>query len=153
MVKKFILRSFKIVINKICLDIIYFISMYTSNLALNNQQRLICHKIKPKLKISWIRPQGFICLYKSLFSSHGAYTVVIRDILFKHKLLCRYIRWHLHPETLVSFPAHHIAQVLLDVLADICYQQKWWLVDWLVGWLVGFYDKSTFVTPNPFLYQ
>ena len=39
--------SFKNVINKICLEIIYLIYMYKKDLALNNLQRLICHKTKP----------------------------------------------------------------------------------------------------------
>ena len=39
--------SFKNVINKICLEIIYVIYRYKKDLALNNLQWLICHKTKP----------------------------------------------------------------------------------------------------------
>ena len=35
---------FKNVINKKCLQIMYLIYMYKEDLALNNLQRLICHK-------------------------------------------------------------------------------------------------------------
>ena len=40
--------SFINVIYKMCLEIIYSIYMYKMDLALNNQQWLICHKTKPK---------------------------------------------------------------------------------------------------------
>ena len=43
-VKKKSSSSFKNVMNKMCLQIIYSIYMYTGNLALNNLQWLICHK-------------------------------------------------------------------------------------------------------------
>ena len=39
--------SFKNVIYKMCLEIIYLIYMYKEDLALNNRQWLICHKSKP----------------------------------------------------------------------------------------------------------
>ena len=39
--------SFKNVIYKMCLGIIYLTSMYEKDLALNNLQKLICHKTKP----------------------------------------------------------------------------------------------------------
>ena len=39
--------SFKNVINKMCLEIIYLTYMYKDDLALNNLQWLICHKTKP----------------------------------------------------------------------------------------------------------
>ena len=39
--------SFKNVIYKICLEIIYLIYMYKKELALNHLQWLICHKTKP----------------------------------------------------------------------------------------------------------
>ena len=42
--------SFKNVINKMCLEIIYLIYMYNPDLALNNLQGLICHKTKPNQK-------------------------------------------------------------------------------------------------------
>ena len=38
--------SFKDVIYKMCLEIIYSIYMYKKDLALNNLQWLICHKTK-----------------------------------------------------------------------------------------------------------
>ena len=41
------LGSFKNVINKMCLQIIYLIYMYKEDLALNNLQWLICHKTQP----------------------------------------------------------------------------------------------------------
>ena len=41
------LGSFKNVINKMYLQIIYLIYMYKEDLALNNQQWLICHKTQP----------------------------------------------------------------------------------------------------------
>ena len=41
------LGSFKNVINKMCLQIIYLIYMYKKDLALNNLRRFICHKTKP----------------------------------------------------------------------------------------------------------
>ena len=41
------LGSFKNVINKICLQIIYIQYICIENLALNNLQWLICHKTKP----------------------------------------------------------------------------------------------------------
>ena len=41
------LDTFKNVVNKICLEIIYFIYVYKKDLALNNLQWLICHKTKP----------------------------------------------------------------------------------------------------------
>ena len=40
------LSSFKNVINKICLSIIYLIHMYKKDMALHNQQWLIHHKTK-----------------------------------------------------------------------------------------------------------
>ena len=40
--------SFKNVINKMCLQIIYLVYMYKQNLALNNLQGLIYHKTQPK---------------------------------------------------------------------------------------------------------
>ena len=39
--------SFKNVIDKMCLEIMYIIYMYKEDLALNNLQWLICHKAKP----------------------------------------------------------------------------------------------------------
>ena len=39
--------SFKNVINKMCLHIIYLEFLYEEDLALNNLQWLICHKNKP----------------------------------------------------------------------------------------------------------
>ena len=47
------LGSFKNVIYKMCLEIIYLIYTYKKHLALNNQQWLICYKTKPN--------QMFIC--------------------------------------------------------------------------------------------
>ena len=41
------LGSFKNVINKMCLQIIYLIYMYKEDWALNNLQWLICYKIQP----------------------------------------------------------------------------------------------------------
>ena len=41
---------FKNVIYKMCLEIIYLVYMQKENLALNNQEWLICHKTKPKQK-------------------------------------------------------------------------------------------------------
>ena len=41
------LGSFKNIINKMCLQIIYLIYMYKKDLALNNLSWLICHKAKP----------------------------------------------------------------------------------------------------------
>ena len=38
---------FKNVIYKMCLEIIYLMHMYKKDLALNNLQLLICHKVKP----------------------------------------------------------------------------------------------------------
>ena len=38
--------SFKNVIYKMCLKIMYLIYMYEKDLAINNQQWLICHKTK-----------------------------------------------------------------------------------------------------------
>ena len=38
--------SFKDVIYKMCLEIIYYYIMYKKDLALNNLQWLICHKTK-----------------------------------------------------------------------------------------------------------
>ena len=40
------LGLFRNVINKMCLQMIYLIYMYKEDLALNNQQLLICHKTK-----------------------------------------------------------------------------------------------------------
>ena len=39
--------SFKNLIYKMYLQIIYLVYMYKEDLALNNQQLLICHKTKP----------------------------------------------------------------------------------------------------------
>ena len=39
--------SFRNVIDKMCLEILYLIYMYKEDLALNNQQWLICHKTQP----------------------------------------------------------------------------------------------------------
>ena len=39
--------SYQNVIYKMCLEIIYLIYMYENDLALNNLQRLRCHKTKP----------------------------------------------------------------------------------------------------------
>ena len=39
--------SFKNVVNKMCLEIIYLIYMHLKDLALNNLQWLIYHKTKP----------------------------------------------------------------------------------------------------------
>ena len=39
--------SFKNVINKMCLEIIYLIYLYKNDLTLNDLQWLICSKIKP----------------------------------------------------------------------------------------------------------
>ena len=39
----------KNVIYKMCLKIIYLIPVYKKNLTFNDQQQLICHKIKPNL--------------------------------------------------------------------------------------------------------
>ena len=47
--------SFKNVINKMCLEIIYLIYMYKKDMALNNQQWLIYHKTKPNLTFSIIK--------------------------------------------------------------------------------------------------
>ena len=44
--KKLTSGLFKIIIYKMCLEIIYLIFMYKKDLALNNLQWLICHKIK-----------------------------------------------------------------------------------------------------------
>ena len=41
--------SFKDIINKMCLEIIYLIYMYKKDLALNNLQWLIYHKTKQNL--------------------------------------------------------------------------------------------------------
>ncbi len=38
---------FKNVITKMCLEMIYLIYMHKKDLALNNQQWLICHKTQP----------------------------------------------------------------------------------------------------------
>ena len=43
----------KIVIDKMCLEIIYLIYIYLKDLALNNIQWLICLKIKPNQTISY----------------------------------------------------------------------------------------------------
>ena len=40
-------ESFKDVIHKMRLEIVYSIDMYKKDLALNNLQWLICHKTKP----------------------------------------------------------------------------------------------------------
>ena len=42
--------TFNNVIYKMCLEIKYLIYMYKKDLALNNQQLLICHKTKPNQK-------------------------------------------------------------------------------------------------------
>ena len=47
--KKMSSGSFKNVISKMCLEIIYLICMYKKDLTLNNLQRLICYKTKAKL--------------------------------------------------------------------------------------------------------
>ena len=39
--------SFRNIIEKMCLEIIYLIYMYKKDLALNNLQWLICHQTKP----------------------------------------------------------------------------------------------------------
>ena len=39
--------SFKDVIYRMCLEIIYLMYMYKKDLALDNPQWLVCHKIKP----------------------------------------------------------------------------------------------------------
>ena len=39
--------SFKNVIYKMCLEIIYLIYMYKKDLVLSHLQRLICHKTQP----------------------------------------------------------------------------------------------------------
>ena len=41
------LGSFKNVIKKMCLEILYLRYMYKEDLALNNLQWLICHKTQP----------------------------------------------------------------------------------------------------------
>ena len=43
--------SFKSVIYKICLEIIYLIYMYKTDLVLNDLQWLMCHKTKPNLQV------------------------------------------------------------------------------------------------------
>ena len=48
--QKMVARSFKNVIYK-CVDKSYLIYMYKDDLALNNRQRLICHKTKPDLNL------------------------------------------------------------------------------------------------------
>ena len=48
--KKMSSGSFKNVIYKMCLPIIYLINTYKKDLALNNQQWLIYHKTKSNLK-------------------------------------------------------------------------------------------------------
>ena len=50
--KKF--NSFKYVIYKMCLEIIYLIYMYKEDLALNKLLWLICHKTKPNQTKSYI---------------------------------------------------------------------------------------------------
>ena len=52
--------SFKNVINKTCLEIIYLIYMYKKDLALNNLQELICHKSKPSPTNS--NKTNFLCI-------------------------------------------------------------------------------------------
>ena len=47
MCKKMSSGSFKNVIYKICLEIIYSILMYKKSLELNNLQWLICYETKP----------------------------------------------------------------------------------------------------------
>ena len=44
--------SFKNVIYKICLEIMYLIYMCKKDLPLNNQQWLICYKTKQKKKVT-----------------------------------------------------------------------------------------------------
>ena len=44
--------SFKNVIYKMCLQIIYLIYMYKKDLTLNNPEWLMCHKIKPNKLIN-----------------------------------------------------------------------------------------------------
>ena len=52
-VQKMTLGSFKNVIHKICLEIIYLVYIFKKDLALNNQQWLLCHKTKQnKTKLS-----------------------------------------------------------------------------------------------------
>ena len=48
------LSSFKNVIYKMCLEIIYLIYMSKEDLLLNNLQWLICHKTKPKQTKSYM---------------------------------------------------------------------------------------------------
>ena len=45
--EKMYLDSFKNVINKMSIQIIFFIFLYKEDLALNTLQWLICHKFKP----------------------------------------------------------------------------------------------------------
>ena len=45
--KKWAQASLKNIIYKMCLEIIYLIYMYKEDLALDNQQWLICHKTQP----------------------------------------------------------------------------------------------------------
>ena len=52
--KKISSGSFKNVIYKMCLEIIYVIYMYKKDLALKNLQCLICHKTQPNQTKSYI---------------------------------------------------------------------------------------------------
>ena len=59
--------SFKTVIFKMCLEIIYLIYIYKEDLALNNLQWLTCHKTKrnqtkPNIFCLTIRPSTFLCV-------------------------------------------------------------------------------------------
>ena len=56
--------SFKGVIYKMCLEIIYLIYIYKKDLAINNLQLLICHKTKP----NQTKPNQILTLSFSLYS-------------------------------------------------------------------------------------
>ena len=66
------LGLFKNVIYKICLQIIYLMYMYKLNLALNNQQWLICHKTQ-------LTKQAYYILVCGYFFETGFITYLRRE--------------------------------------------------------------------------
>ena len=61
--KEMSLGSFKDVIYKICLEIIYLISMYKKDLALNDPQGLICHQTNLSVYVLYIKVNIYIHSY------------------------------------------------------------------------------------------
>ena len=70
------LASLKNIINKMCLQIIYLKYMYEEDLALNNLQGFICHKMQP--------------------NHEGWYTINQRNPLTNHSYMYFTLLWAMH---------------------------------------------------------